>query len=248
MKKNVLIVVVSLLVVACQKQDETAPTMEYFAFNGNESATISTYAGSNYSVQARFKDDTQLNQAKLAWTRGQLFFENDAEVVFSPSNDADWTSYQLVDVSGKEATSDWVSILPDSIDGYWKMEVSILDDDGNLTSDAKTIRLRDISKPQFFWTSLSPQPTDSGWKGTVGEQIVLNAFLRDDSGLDSIIVDLNRNGMNYFSSHQQVVGLDYDLSQLAIPTLDESGEYELSIRVKDINERESSTSGIIVIE
>lgn len=247
MKEKVFLSLVLIGMLSCKKQDETAPIIDSFNFNNSEMETATTYSGASYAVQAKFQDDVELNQAKLSWERGNIFFQNEAEVIFSPVNNASWTSYQLADLSGKADSHDWMSNLPDSIDGFWELGITVIDVDGNMTEETKQIRIRDTSIPQFFWTDLTPAPTESGWQGAVGEQLSLNAMLRDDTGLDSLFVDLNLNGEFYFESSSEVIGLDYDLSQVALPTLDQEGIYEIDIRVKDINGNESLVSGQITI-
>jgi hypothetical protein len=109
-------------------------------------------------------------------------------------NAGDWTFNEIVNLSGTSASHSWTIHIPDSVGGYWHVEVSVLDEVGyTATPYVASVHVTNANIPVVSATTTPA--VDSG--GTVhlgaGESLEVNGNAMDTDGLAQLFIHLDNS-------------------------------------------------------
>lgn len=244
--KNIAFVALCLLTFACKREDLTQPTIDYLHIN-SEQENYSLQAGQMNLVELGFSDNTELSQYKfqlISPAKGSYYTYNDglsaeptlAELTFQSYNHVKWDSTIVLVLSGSENNQIIDLAVPDSISGVWQTQVGVLDQGGNLTQKNYNVNIVNTALPQIQGVGTTPVADSLGSvRIMVNQTLQLQGSISDSDLLKNINVTLEKGGDTLQTIIlENINAASFDMAQLAIDPIIETGSYFLYIRVEDM--------------
>lgn len=229
---------------ACHKGDDMDPIISEFRINDVETDYQYFQTGELLTLNAAFTDDEELNQARFYWSRGTAFYTDSISSIFTSPNYVEWDSSYVADIAGKSDVLSWTMRLPENIQGFWKVEASAIDVEGNEGVKELNVYISDPTRPQFNIASVSPLLTTeesvTSWIATAPTDIQLLGNIIDATGVDTIFYSLIRTGLTLVNDTLPFQGeTSIDLTSFDFPEITSTGTYTLTMRVKNSLSKEN---------
>ncbi len=260
MKLRILLLFfITIALSACQRPDEIMPAFSSITVNGQDESHFLVTAGTTAIVSAQFTDNDQLKQVMLKLTKSGeqhlMTGSTSGEIPFLaqlPSGAFDTTL--IHSLQGNTQQHSFQVSFPNSINGYWKMTIAVLDQSGNLLSNNYPLHIHNDSIPSIALTSVHPQPASDGIVRIIHPDSLthfrLNGYLVDQTGLDSINVAIKKNTATLWQQlwNPTPDTWSFPLQTIQIDTLLAAGQYELTITAIDKNQWKSVHTGKLIIQ
>ncbi len=244
--KNIAFVAVCLLTFACKREDLTQPTIDYLHIN-SEQENYSLQAGQMNLIELGFSDNAALSQYKfqlISPSNGSYFTYNDglanspnlAELTYQSYNHVKWDSTMVLELNGTESNQIIDLAVPDSISGVWQTQVGVLDQSGNVTQKTYSVNILNTTLPLIHGISTVPAADTLGYVRILANQTAqLQGTISDTDLLKDVYVSLELGGDTIQSIlFENLNAASFDMAQIAIDPIIESGSYFLYIRVEDM--------------
>lgn len=205
MKNNMFPLVASvgmaLALASCQGTDTEAPTVctGLGAANSVTAAEIDAVAGDHIDLEDVFCDNEALSQVRYDIHNGEGHAheasgedeEHDHGLVLHSGTE--WSVYELIDVTGTEASTDLHVEVPNTARGVWHFIVDVLDEAGNVSTYNTDIHVENTYMPEFTLTSVGGEDPNM-WHGeptwSAGSSVVVSGSVTDEDGIASAELSL----------------------------------------------------------
>ncbi len=253
MKKLFYFAFIASSFVACHKGDDVDPIISEFRINDVVTNNQDFQTGELLTLNASFIDEEELNQARFYWSRGTAFYTDSISAIFTSLNYLDWDSSYVADISGKSDVLSWTMRLPENIQGFWKVETSAIDVEGNEAVKELSVYISDPTRPQFIIGSVAPLiVTEEGvtsWVATAPTDIQLLGNITDATGIDTIFYSLGKTGLTLVTDTLPFLGeMNIDLASFNFPEITSTGTYTLTMRVKNSLSKENQVQARLTVE
>lgn len=187
-------------------------------------------------------DDKVLKGVKIALSRSEDFQFHDIHAgssrpAFKSPNIGVWNSEQMVAVESDDTTVIFKLSAPNYISGEWNLDVSVLDDEGNISFRHELVSIINDSIPAIMPVSTSHVANDDGVIAlNVHDVFLVEGNILDADYLQSVEAIIYHNGeVTWQDEWIPENTWMFDMTQIIIPPFNESGKYELQIRATDLN-------------
>lgn len=253
MKKLFYFAFIAAAFVACHKGDNVDPIISEFRINDADNDYQYYLTGDLLALNASFTDDKELNQARFYWSRGSAFYQDSISSIFTSPNYADWDSSNVADIAGKSDALSWTMRLPQDIQGFWKVEASAIDVEGNEGFKELSVYISDATRPQFVIGNVSPllvtEESETSWIAAAPTDIQLIGNITDATGIDTIFYSLTRTGLTMVNDTLPFQGeTNIDLTSFDFPEITTTGTYTLTMRVKNTLAKENQVQARLTVE
>jgi hypothetical protein len=202
MKNNMLplaaCVGMALALASCQGTDREKPTVctGLGATYSVTAAEIDVLADSHIDLADVFCDNEGLSQVRYDIHNGaghahEASGEDDHGLVLHSGTE--WSVYELIDVSGTEASTDLHVEVPNTARGVWHFIVNVLDEAGNVSTYNTDIHVENTYMPEFTLTSVGGEDPNM-WHGeptwSAGSPVVVSGSVTDGDGIASAELSL----------------------------------------------------------
>ena len=245
----------SWILAACSKPDEQSPVFQSVLLNGAVMEFHHAIAGQQNTLTVHTADDLALKQLKMevSTVTGIHAHETTAGELPHPFmiyNQGIWDTLSIGKLSGKESTTEFSLMIPDSVSGGWDLELTILDDEGNLTSADYTLLIQNDNIPAISVGDVIPAPIDDGqFAISVGDDLTFSGYVFDPDSLEMVRVEMyNSQELVFEQEWTTIQNWSFDLSQVLLPAFSAAGNYVLHIYVSDLQGWTNHASATVIVE
>jgi len=243
-----------LAIAACKDPDEASPLIDRISVNGQEEGHMFGTAGAVTTFHVELSDDHQLNQVKCELVTPGTFHSHEAGdgdiQAFRSPNLGVWDTLAVHNVNGTDIAEDFSFLVPDTITGGWSVQIAVLDENGNLTTDNYTFHIQNDSLPGFYIGNPVPGPDASGVVHVpLGETLTLSGVIFDADTLQYVNVVLKKGSTVTWSQDWNPLNAwNFDVAQVAIPPIMAVGTYTLTLSAGDVGGWETWRQATIKVE
>jgi hypothetical protein len=240
MKKAGLFIAIALIsAVACKKdEDTTRPEIKEVRVNNTVANEHEVEAGSTVSFRLVLSDNEALNQVKLdihAADDGHTHEGEGAEEHGGAPNVGTWVYSQIINIDGTSATRDVTLSVPDSIQGYWHLEVKLIDEAGNEAVEyVTTMHVENPDAPVFNLSTTPPSSDHIDIQANTGS-FVIAGTIADVQGLSLIEFELENHDTEEVITEQEfdaAGATEWTMPATTVGPLP-AGDYHLKIKARD---------------
>lgn len=254
MKKFLSILILPLLLAfGCSNPDDVSPVITAVSVNGTTGDYLIANAGQDNVFNIGLADDKDLKQVKIAIITQSGIHQHETSEGEMPHamtfyNQGEWDTLRVTNIGGKEALVDNTFMAPDDISGGWKLEIDVLDDNGNLVSKEYLLTVNNAFIPAIGITNTEPAVTEDGLIAiSAGQSLILEGQILDTDSLDIVDARLEDSSGEIWSQNWSgLFDWSFDLSQIQIPVLDSIGNYWLHVEATDLEG--SSNHGLLKLK
>jgi hypothetical protein len=253
MKHTSVVAFAVLIFSSCKNQDENKPLLEYVRVNNVDNTFLYAEAGESITIQVKTSDDVGLKQIKLKVIT-QTGLHNHTEEgtethAFSAYNQGEWDTLVIYNIGGKENLSEFNFNVPNTVSGEWKLEIGVLDEEGNLNSENRSLHIQNNFIPIIAIGQITPAPNSDGViPGNVGGNVVIDGSVLDDELLTYVSASIYKGTDTLWTSTNNNVNTQLFSLNGFIPTVfANTGKYTYSIVARDNGGRENKAVATIVV-
>jgi hypothetical protein len=249
----------ALLLASCQTTDLDPPTL----CTPENTATsvlaeeIEAHAGSTLILNERLCDNEGLSEVRwdIHNAADHAHEAGEEEEGFVLHSGTSWEVLEIVSASGIEADVSLEVELPLTVRGVWDIVVSIVDAEGNVSTDHVTqLHLENDHLPAFSLVSVNGEDPNS-WEGepawSPGSEVTLQGDVIDADGLNAVTIQLVQE-----SSEVKLWEVSWSAVGADVLTFDETftlpsealGECHVEMRATDALGNEVETGFHVEIE
>ncbi|MBX7052591.1 MAG: DUF4625 domain-containing protein [Flavobacteriales bacterium] len=230
----------SLIFLGCKKFDENKPEVLSISINESSMNELYAHAGESNHMVVRVADDQSLSQVMVKFTANSGLHDHsdhNSPHVFTDYNQGAWDTVFVSNISGKEAVKEYVFEIPDDVSGGWNLEISALDEAGNLVSQEKTVHIMNLFQPSISISHISHEADeDNIIHALTGEIVSIEGIALDADSLAYVKAHIYRNTTQIWTEEFSTINdAIFDLSILNEPVLDATGTYYYDIEAEDLS-------------
>lgn len=257
MKFSYLLIIVCVL-FGCKNPDDVSPVIRSISVNDQDESHFLVIAGEEMIVKIETSDNKQLKQVMLKLTtmnglHNHSQSTNEPVPFFRQLNKGNLDTTMTKKIEGAENIQNFNLIIPDSINGAWKMTVGLLDENGNYLSKDYTLHVHNSNIPSALVSAVYPVANSDGTVELTHADSLpsfrINGFMVDHTGFDYIKASLYRgttvNWTNEWSFNDGT--WSFDLTNIVINEILSSGTYTLQTESADTSGWVSIYRGTIKI-
>lgn len=238
------IMIISLFLIisvwGCKRFDENKPEISSIRINNTSGNSLQANAGDENNMSVDLKDDKALSQILIKFSSATGLHDHShdgAQHVFIDYNQGVWDSVSVSNISGKEFTSQFNFTIPEDVSGGWNLEVSALDESGNLVTEERTVSMINLNIPTISVSATSPEADEEGMIHlSIGQSINIEGLVLDPDSLASVKASIVKNSTEIWSDEiTTFVDVFFSLSEFVEPAFTESGTYYYFIEASNLN-------------
>lgn len=216
-------IAVLVAISSCNKQDKEDPTVQILGIeNDSGDPSTSFEAGESIVIHIQMDDNELLNQLRVS-VNGVSEVNEGMSYSSETGAFGDWNGVNVSLLEGSNSNKRVNITLSDTIQGWWEVLATVVDDVGRLSEEASAyFEISNQNAPQFEINRLSPGLIEGEWIVEAGQELKITGSISDDSGLESTVLRmLNESGSDLSSRTILHNGLiSYNLNDLTytIPT------------------------------
>lgn len=241
MKQIIIMMLAMTSIVACRKEDNSAPVISKVLVNGAASDEHSMQVGTTMTVLVSCNDNEELKQLKVNIHSADDGHNHEGETGEEVGpNIGTWSALRIVDIDGTTSDQSMSFVVPDSIAGHWHLEVQLIDATGNEAEEfITTLHVENDNLPLINVLSTIPaQNADGVIVLAIGGTPGLTGDVSDPDGLQMVhlTIENETSGDIIWESMNDNIGSNiFDLSTVVFTTINEAGSYHLHIHATDVN-------------
>ncbi len=212
-------------------------------------------AGMANSAEVKVSDDKSLSQLRMKLITQTGIHLHDPEPgesahAFLEYNQGVWDTLSIVNIDGNDYTQTFNLNIPDTISGGWKMEIAVLDNNGNLKTESRQLHIQNDRLPFISISEITPAPQQDGQISlAIGDSISIAGFVIDPDSLDFVKVEIVKGSMLMWSQDFTAINnWTFDLQQVVAPPFTSAGSYIYNITAKDLNGWQQRVRAIVMVE
>ena len=242
-----------LFIISCKNPDEGSPVVDLIQING-DAVMMHGIAGMPNSMRLRLSDDKELSQVKWRFITPSGFHmheETGSQVyAFKSPNLGVWDTMHIENIGSREAELDFVLNIPDTISGGWKLEVTVLDKNGNLTTKNAVLNIQNDKIPVIIPDETIPAVSSDGIIHLhIGDSLRVTGSIIDIDTLQSVSAVMAFNGSETWSNHwDNVNDWKFDLEEMLPPPFTANGTYTFTIYATNRYGRDNWQQATIKVE
>lgn len=240
-----------LLLASCEKMDEEKPVIHYVHNTGVTDHDLHADAGSAMSVDIKVSDNKSLKQLKIEiYKASAAHLHSTDPVAFKLPQLGQWDTIFVKNIADSEYTGTFVFNVPDTISGAWIMEVTVLDDEGNINTVDAGIMVNNPLIPLIVVQSTNPVVSANGnIQISQNNSLELTGFVVDMDTLDYVKLSVIRSSDTTWTEQWQPIdNWTFNLDQVVIPPFVLTGTYRCVIEAGDITGRyHYATANIVIV-
>lgn len=241
MKKGIVVLWAALMIAAtgCKKdEDTTRPEIREVRVNNTVADEHEVEAGSTVAFRITVADNESLNQIKVdihAADDGHTHEGESGHEHASAPNVGTWVYSQIINIDGTSTTRDVTLSVPDTIQGYWHLEVKLIDEAGNEAVEyVTTLHVENPDAPVFNLSTTPPSSDHIDIQANVGS-FVIGGTISDVQGLSYIEFELENHDTEAVITEQEfdaAGATEWTMPATTVGPLP-AGDYHLKIKARD---------------
>ena len=238
----IYVAVIGALTIAtisgCKKFDEHKPEITAITINESNLNELMANAGAPNTMTIAMKDDRALSQVMIKFSTASGLHQHDhsgSEHVFNDYNQGTWDTVHVANISGTEFLKTFQFDIPNTVSGGWNLEVSVLDESGNLATIEETVHIINTFNPSVSISATNPTVSAEGIIYSTLDSIVsIEGIALDGDTLENITAAMYRGSAQvWLEEHLNLSEVLFDLSSFTEPSLTEEGVYYYDIEATD---------------
>ncbi len=245
----------AVLLVSCKHPDDNNPVIKYVYSNGGLSEDLTGEAGAENTFQIGVSDDEGLSQLKVQFSTLSGIHTHEhpdgsAQEAFLEINQGQWDTIRIANLKGKDLERQFEFFVPSTINGGWKMEVTLLDSHGNIATEERTVHFDNTQLPAISLSGITPtQDNDGIIHVSVGDSILLTGFVIDTDSLEFVTAEISNDAnIHWTQEWNPLDNWTFDLNQLISPPFAEPGKYFYFISARDLSGMENTVRAEVIVE
>ena len=257
--KILILATVALLLASCQTTDIEPPTL--CTIDGTATSVladeIEVLAGTSLTLTERICDNEGLSEVRwdIHNAADHAHEEGEEEEGLVLHSGTEWELLENVSASGTEADVSLVVEVPLTARGIWDIVVSIVDAEGNASTDYVTqLHIENEHLPEFSMATVNgvdPGSWESEPVWESGSTVTLQGAVVDADGLDIVMLELVEESSEttlWETSWSAAGDSTFEFNEsFTLPT-DASGECHLEMRATDSLGNEVETGFHVEVE
>jgi len=248
-----------LLLLGCKNPDDVQPVINSVLVNGLDESHFLAIAGEESNFRVEVSDDKGIKQLMIKLsalssnTHTHFLSINDSVPFLQQVGFGAFDTTLIRNIGGTNHAEDFNIILPDSINGGWNMEIGVLDNNGNYTSQDFTLHVHNSQIPFITLTSITPTPAIDGVVELANpfelDQFRMTGFVVDHTGLDYLKMKLYKSSTAFWENEWTFNDgtWSFPTDNIIIDDTLTAGIYTLDTKVADIDGWTSQYKGYIKI-
>lgn len=253
MKTIIASVVLAMSLHACTKFDEQSPVIASVSIDATSGDALQAVAGESGIFACRVRDDENLKQLKLSiktlsGVHGHVSAASEEPHPFVMVNQGVWDTVLISNLSGQDVLKEYSLIVPDTVSGGWELEVSVLDEAGNLFSEEHLFQIFNPSIPQLGFSNVLPGPVADGkFELALNDSIVFDLAVIGLAELTEVEIKLSRGAESSSTIYAPASNL-FELQNFVVNGFSQFGNYTLSVEATDVTGRKNQMKSTITVE
>lgn len=242
-----------LSVSGCKKFDENKPEIVSIQINGTSSGDLQADAGGSNEMSVSLKDNEALSQILVKFSTVTGLHDhshNGAAHIFTDYNQGAWDTVVVSNLNGKETLKNYQFQIPDDVSGGWNLEISALDESGNLVTHEEIVHIINGFAPSISVSNTTPVADADGIiHALTGESVSIEGIALDADSLSYVKATMYKNTTQTWTEEfTSLADVIFDLATFQEPIFTEVGTYYYQLESEDIQGYYTKVRAIIKVE